>query len=567
MMHAEDSTSRSGSRGDVDEAGSITVLLIEDNPGDARLIREMLRGTDELTQRVDPAGTEDEEPTLVHESRLTDAIDHLASNAVDVVLLDLNLPDSNGLETLSKTLEVVEWVPIVVLTGVRDQEVGVEAIERGAQDYLVKGEVTDDLLARSIYHAIERERQERARERRRNQLESLNQLNEISQAVTHDVITTSTRADLQQAVCDRLVESDPYRFAWIGELQRGGSELVPQSWAGVEEGYLEEVTITVDEEETGQGPSGRAVRSHEVQTVDDIESDVSFEPWRERARDRGYRSSAAIPILHDGFLHGVLNVYSGSPNAFTGSQIEILDGLGDVVGHAIGAIERREALASDTTLELEFRLEGVAKPLVELTREAAGTVRIERVLKRDESILGYGTVRDLPREEFLERASQLELIDDVRAITRGYGEYEFELRTSSGVDALDALAVHGGKVASISIDDGQSRFVVEVPHGTDARRLIDVVEAQCPAASFIAQRTVDSQNGNRPDYDTLLERELTEKQREALETAVFAGYFDWPRASTGEEVSDRLGVSPATFTQHLRAAERKFFDAIFDRDR
>ncbi len=54
------------------------------------------------------------------------------------------------------------------------------------------------------------------------------------------------------------------------------------------------------------------------------------------------------------------------------------------------------------------------------------------------------------------------------------------------------------------------------------------------------------------------------KQRAALETAYFAGYFDWPRQSTGEEIADRLGIAPATFNQHLRTAERKFFDSVFE---
>ena len=564
-MSADEIPDRVETRDGTDERDGLDVLLVEDNPGDARLIEEMLRRTDELTQRVEPAGVAGSEPTLVQASRLEAGIDHLESAAVDVVLLDLNLPDSTGLETLSRLLEVVEWTPVVVLTGVRDQGVGIEAIERGAQDYLVKGEVTDDLLIRSIHHAIERTRQERDRERRRRQLESLNRLNEISQTITHDVITTSTRAELEQAVCDRLTESDGYRFAWVGQLQRGGNEIRPSASAGVEAGYLESVTITIDDEDTGRGPSGRAVRTNETQVAHDIRSDASFEPWRERALERGYRSSAAVPILHDELIYGVLNVYAGQPNAFAGSQLEILDGLGDVVGHAIAAIERREALTSDTALELEFRLEGVAEELVDLSRDERGPVQIERILKRDDTLLAYGVASDIPREAFFERADRLEWIDDVRPITSGYDEYEFEARTTSGVSLVDALAGHGGQLTAASIDDGEVRIVVDLPHGTDARRLIDVVEAECPAASFVAQRTADRANDDRPAYDALLERELTEKQREALETAVFAGYFDWPRASTGEEVADRLGISPATFTQHLRAAERKFFDAVFDR--
>ena len=91
------------------------------------------------------------------------------------------------------------------------------------------------------------------------------------------------------------------------------------------------------------------------------------------------------------------------------------------------------------------------------------------------------------------------------------------------------------------------------------------IERTCEGASYVAQRTVERGDNRVPDRSTI-EAKLTDKQREALETAHRAGYFDWPRESTGEEIADRLGVSPATFTQHLRAAEGKMFDATFDGD-
>ncbi|WIV66523.1 bacterio-opsin activator domain-containing protein [Natrialbaceae archaeon AArc-T1-2] len=547
-------------------AGSLDVLLIEDNPGDARLIREMLATAEELGQRVAPGGSETAttEPVVDHETQLEDGLEHLESASVDVILLDLNLPDSKGLETLRETLATVEWTPIVVLTGVRDQEIGLQAIEQGAQDYLVKDEVTDELLIRSIQHAIERNRQKRDRERRRQQLASLNRLNEINQDVIHDVITTSSRAELEQHVCDRLVEAERYRFAWIGQLERGGTEIVPTASAGVSEGYLEEVTITADEGDTGAGPAGTAVRTGEVQIASDIETDPDFEPWRDRALERGFRSSATIPITHEGLRYGILNVYADRPNAFTGAELEVLAGLGDIIGHAIAAIERKDALVSDSALELEFRLEGVAEELIALADEGDGTVQVEQLHGRENAIFAYGTASDLPREEFQEVAADTSLVDGVRLLTGGYDEFEFEAKTTAGLELVDTLAAQGGRLASATIDDGEFRFVATVPHGADARQLIDAIEEHCPAADHVAQRTVTRTADDLLDYQAILEN-LTEKQREALEVAVYAGYFDWPRASTAEEIAERLDITSATFTQHLRAAERQFFETVFDR--
>ncbi|MHC3438433.1 bacterio-opsin activator domain-containing protein [Natrialbaceae archaeon A-gly3] len=541
-------------------------LLIEDNPGDARLIQEMLKGSGELDHRVGPGSTDgDGDLAVKRETRLEDGLSHLESEPVDVVLLDLNLPDSEGLDSLRQTLETVEWTPVVVLTGLTDRDVGVRAIEEGAQDYLVKGEVTDELLTRSIHHAIERNRQELERERKREQLESLNRLNEISQDVTHDVITTSTRDQLERDVCERLAEEDAYLFAWIGELERGGTEVIPKASAGVDEGYLEEITITADEQPTGQGPSGRAIKTKTVQIASDIETDPKYEPWRDRARERGYRSSASVPIVHDDLLYGILNVYSASPNAFTHAERTVLSGLGDVVGHAIAALERKNALTSDSVRELEFRVDDLAESVVDLVTEQDGRIQFERLLQREDTLFAYGTATDLPRDDLEETIAALEWIEEVRLLTGGYDEFELEVRTAESVDLVDTLAAHGGKVANVVVTDDELRFVAEIPHGADTRRVIDVIGETCPGSDFLAQRTRSRSEDELLDYRSVLE-DLTEKQREALEIAVYAGYFDWPRASTGEEVAERLGVSAATFTQHLRAAERQFFDAVFDRN-
>ena len=108
---------------------SHNVLLIEDNPGDARLIREML-------------AEEPDSPFNLHFSeRLAHGLDFIANEKPDLVLLDLSLPDSLGLETFAKVYEHSPAVPIIVLTGTDDKTVALKAVKGGAQDYLVKGKL------------------------------------------------------------------------------------------------------------------------------------------------------------------------------------------------------------------------------------------------------------------------------------------------------------------------------------------------------------------------------------------------------------------------------------------
>jgi diguanylate cyclase (GGDEF)-like protein/PAS domain S-box-containing protein len=126
--------------------GKIRILLIEDSPSDARLIREVLC-------REAPRGFE-----IEHEGRLSDGIARLARGDIDAVLLDLTLPDSTGLDTFTATAAAAGRVPVLVFTGLDDDELARQAVSAGAQDYLPKGSVDGHSLARALRHAIERKR-------------------------------------------------------------------------------------------------------------------------------------------------------------------------------------------------------------------------------------------------------------------------------------------------------------------------------------------------------------------------------------------------------------------------
>jgi two-component system sensor histidine kinase UhpB len=127
----------------------IKVLLVEDNPGDVVIFREMLKEVDDL------------DFNFVHTDHLQEALQYLRDDDFDVVLLDLNLPDSDGIETFRNVNENAPHLPIIMLTGLSDEEFGIDSVGEGAQDYLVKGLTDSQLLARSIKYSIERKRIER----------------------------------------------------------------------------------------------------------------------------------------------------------------------------------------------------------------------------------------------------------------------------------------------------------------------------------------------------------------------------------------------------------------------
>ncbi|MBD2252546.1 response regulator [Nostoc parmelioides] len=135
----------------------INVLLVEDNPGDAFLIQELIKEVNTANLELYPV------------ERLSEALKILASDTsdasvprFDVMLLDLSLPDSQGIDTFVRANRETNVLPIIVLTGIDDENLALTAMQKGAQDYLVKGQVTGDLLVRSIRYAIERQRVEEA---------------------------------------------------------------------------------------------------------------------------------------------------------------------------------------------------------------------------------------------------------------------------------------------------------------------------------------------------------------------------------------------------------------------
>jgi signal transduction histidine kinase len=128
-----------------------TLLIIEDNPGDARLLREIFRDESIATE-------------MIHAESIGEAEKYLSKNTVDVILLDLGLPDAQGLQAIRRAHAVAPNAPLVVLTGLDDESLAAQTLREGAQDYLIKGQVESRTLLRTLRYAIERKRLERLKD-------------------------------------------------------------------------------------------------------------------------------------------------------------------------------------------------------------------------------------------------------------------------------------------------------------------------------------------------------------------------------------------------------------------
>src|SRR6202051_2399094 len=128
---------------------ALQVLVVEDNAGDVRLLREMFG--------KEKAGSFE----LTHFLRMSEALTHLAKGGVDIVLLDMGLPDGHGLDTVRRAHAAAPGIPMIVLTGLDDEALAAEAMKEGAQDYLIKGQIENRALPRALRHAIERHRMQK----------------------------------------------------------------------------------------------------------------------------------------------------------------------------------------------------------------------------------------------------------------------------------------------------------------------------------------------------------------------------------------------------------------------
>jgi DNA-binding response OmpR family regulator len=132
---------------------TINLLLIEDNPGDANYLRALLTENRKLEFNIKRA------------NRVAEGLELIRQGGIDIVLSDLHLPDSAGMETVQQVRAAAKDVPIIMLTSLDDEEFAAQAVHAGAQDYLVKGDVDAVIMVRAIRYAIERKKLENDRER------------------------------------------------------------------------------------------------------------------------------------------------------------------------------------------------------------------------------------------------------------------------------------------------------------------------------------------------------------------------------------------------------------------
>ena len=319
------------------------VLLVEDND-DALLIRESLSGT---ALEIDRA------------ERLSTALTQLTSGTFDAVLLDLSLPDCWGLETIRRLRREAAAVPIVVLTGLNDEEIAMRAVEEGAQDYLFKGQADGHLLARSLRYAIQRQRaEETLKERNRELL--------ILQKISETILGSLDLKAVLEKILEETMVTDSFDLGNIRLLDRSGEML--EVVAG--RGYRHSEHVLGHRALARTTESGQSKFGDRLFREPCIEEELQQCAGYRTLKKEGVESFIMVPVRANGEVVGTLQLASRTPRKFKPEEVNLLQTIGNQLGVAV-----QKAQLYEETVRQAVELERANKLQADFTAMIAHDLR------------------------------------------------------------------------------------------------------------------------------------------------------------------------------------------------
>lgn len=377
---------------------------------------------------------------------------------------------------------------------------------------------------------------------------------EAVQAIGRTVDDTATRSDVEEMACGALVERGHYGAAWITGAVDGEHDPTARAWAGLDRDSLDAVVDGLERE--GETPRQRtAVETGTVQ-VGRIRS------WP--GADRQRSSVAVVPVTHGETTFGTMTVATSADRAFADRERAVLADLGRRLGQAIAAVSNRRLLLADAVVELDFHSGDEGSFFVETARQCGCTFDLDGLVPVSEhSLVLYLRVSGTAPEAVVDRAADADGVTRARLIRSGSGDAVVEVVVASESLAV-TLTEYGGNVTTLSVDERGASVTAEFPRDVDVRSVVRGLTAAFPDSEFVAKREASHPVSSPVDLRETYAADLTDKQRSVLRAAYLAGYFDWPRGTTAEELADSLGISSPTLHNHLRKAQRSILSELFE---
>ncbi|AXR83466.1 diguanylate cyclase/phosphodiesterase (GGDEF &EAL domains) with PAS/PAC sensor(s) [Natrarchaeobaculum sulfurireducens] len=386
-------------------------------------------------------------------------------------------------------------------------------------------------------------------------------INDTIRRVNQSLIGATSRAEIERTVPERLVEADGVAFAWIGRPDAADASLEPVAWAGSNEEYLDRISLDVA---GSTEPSCKTARSDEPSVVENVIEDLQHESWRRQALDAGFQSAISVPLELEEYSYGVLTVYATEPDAFTALEQTVFTELGEAIANAVTATKTREALHAETLVELTLSLSDSSDVLSRIASLTDARVAFDGLGTNtgEDTVLFFETRGSSP-DAVSEVLADLVSVSEHQLISHDEDRCRFEALVA-GDTLASRLVRHGASPRTIRADGDETVVTVDVPTGTDVREFVAVVADHHGEVDLRSRQHVERTMHTRRELVTALFDELTDRQLEVLRTAYFAGFFEWPRESTGEDVAEMLDVSQPTVNRHLRIAQQRLLTQLFE---
>jgi PAS domain S-box-containing protein len=398
------------------------------------------------------------------------------------------------------------------------------------------------------------------REQTAAELARLNHLNTLVRGVDQATTRAGTERALATDICDSLLASDNYQYAALCTVDSGDWGVDPLATAG-----RDDLTAAIETAGLPALDPELARRSVETETVQVTRAPVDDAPpdgWLAMLTDHGVRSVAVVPLVHDGAVHGVLGIASTRRDAFDDEECTVLRELGQTVAYGLATLARHSLLDQEA-LVVTLQSRELVAPLAAITDVEGATVTLDEVVALADGTVSYYTLEGLDPEPVFEYLDTVELDVDARLLGQVEDTAWLEFRGYASPVATIATQF-GGRIVRGDFEGGAIAIDVEVPTGTDVQALVETFESVAPDVTVVAQDHRHVPDTSHRDVLAAFGETLTDRQRTALELAVYSGYFEWPRQTTGEQLAALLDVHPSTFHYHLRVAERKLFHALLD---
>ncbi len=397
---------------------------------------------------------------------------------------------------------------------------------------------------------------EKLRADRRTRERLLARLDGTVRRVTTATVTSTSRAELQDRVCEAVTETTDYEAAWIGTRQMTSDRIVADSQADC--GSTDAIQLS----SAGDGdPVSEADRTDRVVTAE-ISSLPSGSVHRQLASSDG--GVAAVPIRYREADYGVLVVYATRYSILDEHETAVLEALGRVVGTGLNALQNHRLLATDEYLELVFRGGPPGPTLVELAAEADCELTYRGAIQRSDGRFGLSVLAsDVDLETLQAAAEKLPRPPGIKQIA-SYDEDRLLEVTPEEPSLIQTALDHNGTLRALTAGPAGGTLRIELPRSADPGGLVQTLLDRYDGLSLDSQRQREHDADAGEELVETLRQDLTARQLETVQKAFLSDYFEWPRPVSGEKIADSMGITRSTFHQHLRAAESKILDALLE---